>query len=237
MKCRKVVYDESNEKYDVVWFGSSGTIKKLECAGKTIEITPTSGEVKISPVVYNQICEINYINNSGKPIQVQILDQNLQTIHAEFISITKPSFGIYIPLGVNELTIIGKTFDGGILKDLEDPFSVKTLDYYSNNAIFWDATKQSYAEYQEGVASSLIQRLSVIKGELWYQINYGLPLFDKIKSKGIYDSTIIGIITNHPDVTDIEEFNSYVEKNVYYFNAKINTIYKESLELSSNYNL
>ena len=234
MKCRKVVYDNTNEKYNIVWFGSTGTTKKLECVGQKVELNSTKSEAQISPVTYNQICEFNYTNKSEKPIQVKILNQNGQTIHAEFLISTKPHFGIYIPFGVTSITIQGNT---NINDPLEDSFTAETLDYYSNNAIFWDATKQSYAEYQEGVASSLIQRLSIIKGELWYQINYGLPLFDKVKSKGIYDSTIIGIISNHPDVTDIETFNSYVVKNVYYFDAKINTIYNESLELSSNYNL
>lgn len=98
----------------------------------------------------------------------------------------------------------------------------------------WKDDLSSYAEKQEGTASSLIQRLSVIQGELWYKINYGLPLFDKVRDKGIMDSVIIDMILSHPDVASIEFFASSTSKEgVYTFDgAKIITVFNESIELT-----
>lgn len=90
----------------------------------------------------------------------------------------------------------------------------------------------NYAERQEGVAMSLIQRLSVLKGELWYQINNGMPLLEKVRSKEIIDSYIISAVLNHPDCNSFSSFNSSVEnKHDYHCTFKVNTIYGE-VELS-----
>lgn len=97
-------------------------------------------------------------------------------------------------------------------------YLIPSADGWVNNdnygkALFYNPNDihDNYAEKQEGVATSLQQRLSVLKGELWYQVNYGLPLFDKNKSKTILDSYIASIIMAHPDIVSILEFNS--EKN------------------------
>lgn len=91
---------------------------------------------------------------------------------------------------------------------------------------------ENYATKQEGVAASLIQRLSVIKGELWYKASYGLPLMEKIKNKGIYDSIIINIISSHPDVIRIIDFDSKVLDRKYSLNFTVYTTYKEELKIS-----
>ena len=91
----------------------------------------------------------------------------------------------------------------------------------------------NYSERQEGVRDSLIQRLSIIKGELWYKASYGLPLMDKIKNKGIYDSIVISIINSHPDVKNIVYFNSEMVEHEYRMNFIVNTIYNEEIEISS----
>lgn len=138
MKCRKVVWNEVNKKYDIVWFGSQG-------------LAPVDPE------------------NSDAPLK----------------------------------------------KISADNYSIE----------------------QEGVAHSLIQRLSVIRGELWYQINYGLPLFEKIKNKGILDSLIMGTITDHPEVRSVGDFSSVVEKSKYSISVKIDTIYNESISFESTFGI
>lgn len=72
----------------------------------------------------------------------------------------------------------------------------------------------NYSEGNDGLCDSLTQRLSVIKGELWYSINYGIPLFDKV-NKGIMDATILDIINSHPDINTIKSFESIVENRNY----------------------
>ena len=89
----------------------------------------------------------------------------------------------------------------------------------------------NFAEGQEGVADSLTQRLSVIEGELWYNITYGLPLLEKVDSKTAIDATVSEIILSHPDVTDITEFSSVVEGNKYSAKMTVETSFGD-LELT-----
>lgn len=96
-----------------------------------------------------------------------------------------------------------------------------------NVAIFQDETNKhaNYATGSEGVANSLRQRLSVLKHELWYDYNRGMPLPDKARSKAIIDAYIIQTILEHPDVIDIEGFESEQERNNYTCYFIVNTIY------------
>ena len=96
-----------------------------------------------------------------------------------------------------------------------------------NVAIFQDETNKhaNYATGSEGVANSLRQRLSVLKHELWYDYNRGMPLPDKARSKAIVDAYIIQTILEHPDVIDIEGFESEQERNNYTCYFVVNTIY------------
>lgn len=103
----------------------------------------------------------------------------------------------------------------------------------SNPYTYVESQNFSYATGGEGVKNALIPRLSVIKGELWYKSSYGLPLMDKIKSKGIYDSIIVKYITDYPDVNNLEEFISTLEEHTYTFNCVIETIYGEKINLSN----
>lgn len=104
--------------------------------------------------------------------------------------------------------------------------------YGKNEEDVWNDGSTSYAENQEGLASSLIQRLNVLKGELWYKVNYGLPLFEKIKDKDVMDSVIINIILTHPDVASIKTLQSSIENNAYVIkNLEIISIFNEEILL------
>ncbi len=85
----------------------------------------------------------------------------------------------------------------------------------------------NYASEAEGVATSLTQRLYVIKHELWYDYEYGLPLIDKVKSKGIFDNYILTTISKHSDVLEIVDFISVNNKHNYMSYVLIKTIYGE----------
>lgn len=89
----------------------------------------------------------------------------------------------------------------------------------------------NFADKQEGVANSLTQRLSVIAGELWYNITYGLPLLEKVDSKTAIDATVSEIVLSHPDVTDITEFSSVVEGSKYSAKMTVETSFGD-LELT-----
>ena len=97
----------------------------------------------------------------------------------------------------------------------------------STKAVFQDETNKhaNYATNVEGVTNSLRQRLSVLKNELWYDYNRGMPLPDKVRNKAIIDAYIIQTILEHPDVIDIEGFESEQEINMYSCYIVVNTIY------------
>ena len=99
---------------------------------------------------------------------------------------------------------ISKPYKQIIFGDLQEK------DRFYNQRIYL-----SYDKNQQGLNDSLIQRLSVLKGELWYNVNQGLPLIEKIKSKHLIDASVLSIIADHPDVDKIISFSSRVENNKY----------------------
>lgn len=99
----------------------------------------------------------------------------------------------------------------------------------NGKALFFnkDNKHDNFSSKQQAVVDSLSQRLSVLKGELWYSINEGLPLLDKTKSKLSLDSALGSIILKHPDVTNIIEFNSKIFDRKYHADVKILSVYGE----------
>ena len=101
-----------------------------------------------------------------------------------------------------------------VIKD-KDHYNIVWFGSYGKNedgtSKKYNDGKESYAKEQEGLASSLIQRLNCLQGELFYKIDYGLPLLDKIKDREIFDSIIVDIILSHPDVRAIKSFYSEVD--------------------------
>ncbi len=83
----------------------------------------------------------------------------------------------------------------------------------------------NYSDNQEAVADSLTQRLSVIQKELWYATSYGLPLFEKTRSKATVDATVADIIMQHPDVVSILSFSSEVVNHKYSCSVSIQSTF------------
>lgn len=99
--------------------------------------------------------------------------------------------------------------------------ALRANDDYSTKFVAHD----NYATEQEGVVNSLIQRLSVIQGELWWQMDYGIPLFSNVSSKAIMDSSIIDMTLEHEDVLEFIDFNSTLENHNYRCNFEVLTTY------------
>lgn len=78
-----------------------------------------------------------------------------------------------------------------------------------------DDKHDNYSDEQQGVADSLMQRLSVIEGELWYNVEIGLPLLEKNKTKLSMDAAVSEMILEHPNVIQIEQFESEIINNKY----------------------
>ena len=93
---------------------------------------------------------------------------------------------------------------------------------------------ENFVENEKAVAQSLKQKLSVIQGELWYHINYGLPLYNRVKSKGVLDAVILGILEDHPSVKKIINFKSSIVNHKYTFTFTVNTIYNKEIILEDS---
>ena len=87
------------------------------------------------------------------------------------------------------------------------------------------ASAENFVDKQNAVASALNEMLRVIKGELWYNVIYGIPLFDKVASKIQMDTAVMDIVNSHKEVVMIENFTSYITKNTYSCSMNIKTIY------------
>lgn len=85
--------------------------------------------------------------------------------------------------------------------------------------------QQSYDVFTLGICSDLTQRLSVLKGELWYAATTGLPITDKVKSKMTLDLYVADTVTAHPDVIDVKNLSSSTENGRYTCTMTIETIY------------
>lgn len=73
-----------------------------------------------------------------------------------------------------------------------------------------DNKHDNFASYNEMVRDTLIQQLSVIKHELWYNWQFGMPLVDDNTSKIQIDAFVMQTITTHQDVFAITSFKSAV---------------------------
>ena len=80
----------------------------------------------------------------------------------------------------------------------------------------------------DAITCALNERLRVIKGELWYNISFGLPLFDKVASKIQMDSAVLNIVNSQKGVEAVTEFNSTIVKSEYRCTMKIKTQYGDA---------
>lgn len=75
--------------------------------------------------------------------------------------------------------------------------------------------KESFSEDKAFVADALQQKLNILKSELWWNINFGLPLLEKVHSKQSLDIAVTEIIMSQEGVKDITEFDSSVGNHHY----------------------
>lgn len=212
MKARNLVKTDSG-KQNIVWFGSCGT-KVIEGYKYTLKVKDASKleDAEIYSYKINGRVESRIYIEEGVVYKWTRGTLPLPAL----IVVLEPETKVSIDIR-NNTRLTSGTFNPDFNSWIIDPRSIKA---------------ENYATEQHGVAASLIARLSIIKGELWYKASYGLPLMDKIKNKGIYDSIIINIINEHPDVKNITYFNSSVENHKYIFNFIVNTIYSEEVEIN-----
>ena len=234
MKCRALVQNESTEKQNIVWFGSYGKNKNFIL--KQFTEAPSEEEWSKN---YSNYYTISYIRQNQSNVwgENQILPDDNLVPGDDLMLIPKNTY--YREYNGSYYTITSEPKDWeekwqeywviSFAQNQSRVFDPNKVYYAHNNKL----TAENYSEEQKGVRDSLVQRLSIIKGELWYKASYGLPLTEKVKNKGIYDSIIISIITSHPDVVNISYYNSVVENKTYYLDFIVYTIYNQELRVKT----
>lgn len=254
MKCRNIIKN-GDGTYNIVWFKSYGADIDLDLPTEYATF-PIVGRLDLFVDEYPyQMCGFTDIASNKTTTYFNHARPNLQQFYLE----VEADDGIQLTFSFynnNDPTEVfyTKTFTGSI--KLNDKLLTNSADLknigFSIEGVgittirkFWlkisgittSKKAENYVENEEAVAKSLVQRLAVIKNELWYNINYGLPLLDKIRNKAIIDAAIINIINQHEGVRNIIDYTSNVDQNshTYYFTSNINTIYNKNISISSEY--
>lgn len=165
-------------------------------------------------------------NVTIRPLLFDLTDMGIDTTDVEVAKSELLKRGInidkYIPYDVGSLRYVFSTsISDNQTKDVDYNKALRANDDYSTKFVAHD----NYATEQEGVVNSVIQRLSVIQGELWWQMDYGIPLFSNVSSKAIMDSSIIDMTLEHEDVLEFIDFNSTLENHNYKCNFEVLTTY------------
>lgn len=106
-------------------------------------------------------------------------------------------------------------------------YNVVFFGSYGLNADGTAKKAPDYVDKQDAIVNSLTQKLSVLKGELWYKMNYGLPLYEKNKRALLFDSFVAEVISKEPEVLNILDFSSEVFNHEYRCSMKVLTSYGE----------
>lgn len=209
MRCRKIK-DENDKKF-VVWFGSYG--KNILAEKQIINLKEIQD---ISNTIKSQTYNINF-TNINSPTTIILYGENDEVLD----SYTATSNNSYALKGTLNKPLIRVDLT---TSDFEDITLI--LNKYSTSK-----KENNFSVEKDAVVDSLIERLSILKGELWYKASYGQPIMSITKSKVAMDSFIAEVIMSHPDVKQIDSFDSYIKDKKYYCYTVINTKYGE-IELS-----
>lgn len=214
MKVRNIVNG------NVVWFGSQGVKQYLhtdiQADGKSNFTQPLAEKstlaVKVTFYVPhfndNDVYQLGLTFKSATIAKNIVVTLDKQTALKVDALVYVMQVSVELPAGINTVDYLrmGSVID---FKHQVDIFAAE------------GKKADSFVYQQEGVAADLTQRLSILKNELWYQINYGLPLLDKIKSKAVIDASVLDIITSHPNVVRVSKFESQVLDRKYSCKATI----------------
>lgn len=86
----------------------------------------------------------------------------------------------------------------------------------------------NFSEGNQMIHDNLVQKLSILKHELWYNYAYGMPLIDKA-AKVMIDAFVMQTIQNETGVLEIKTFESSVNKHNYTCNVKFATTFGDIL--------
>lgn len=91
-------------------------------------------------------------------------------------------------------------------------------------ALKYDENMNSFSEEQQYICDDLYQKLSTIKGELWWAVEYGEPLHPQT-TQDLINLFILGEIDKIKEVNEVIEFDSWIEKGKYHCHMILQSIY------------
>lgn len=83
----------------------------------------------------------------------------------------------------------------------------------------------NFVSQKEYVRDALIQKLSVIRHELWYAYTYGMPLTDNDVAKVTIDNFVMTTIQSHQYVLEIVGFESKIINHTYSCDVQFTTTF------------
>ena len=210
MICRRSYINNVTKEHTIVWFGSYG----LNIVAPYQEIQLVNNETEITNTCKRQ--EYNLIFNNINNTTIKLYDANNNVIDS------------YTTSRIGQHNLIG-TLDKELSKieiNVEDYDNITLiLNEYGTAKLYDNVQHNNFSKEQQAVSDSLNQSLSVIKNELWYNYNFGVPLESQNKTKLNIDIFIINTINENTDVKNIIEFNSMVEKGHYSCNMIVDTVF------------
>lgn len=208
---RKIYTNTAGSK-SYVWFNSKGNILETSCI-----LTDMSNNRKIFEG--NFVSDIDkkttYKNEDGRVLIINDSEDKSERkiIIKDSENASNNSLEIYIEtVDTVRLLIYGTESNHNRYK-LEVKDKCDLVDDSFNNLDAYN------------VRDALISKLSILKGELWYKYNFGLPLIDKVKIKGIMDAEVLNIINGIQEIKRVVSFNSVIENRKYILNFSVETIY------------
>ena len=210
MRCRNY---EDNE---IVFFGSKGVNPITAYQDIIVPNNDILVDIDASKTIIGQNFKVVGFGETSNNPHVNLYDSDNHMFYRSYLSKETKELRGVLTSPVAKIWVGSNTYDEVHLYLY--PYQVKV-------------PSNTFLENQSGVATSLTQRLSIIKGELWYKVSHGLPLYDKVSKKIEMDAAVLKIVNEHPDVITVNNFNSSIIKHTYKCSMEIVSKYGE-LELS-----
>lgn len=211
MICRRSYINDVTKEHTVVWFGSYG----LNILAPYQKIKLTTNETIIQNTCKRQQYNLTFNNINNTTIKLYDINNNVIDSYTT-TRIGQHNLISSLDEELSKIEINAEDYEGDIVLILEQYGTAKLFDNVQHN---------NFSKEQQSVADSLNQSLSVIKNELWYNYNFGVPIESQNKTKLNIDIFIIDIINSNSDVKNIIEFNSIVDKGHYHCNMVIDSVF------------
>ena len=209
MRTRKLNIDENG--MNPSWFNSKGKIVIKEAQNYNFENLEVTQDYSIEVNAEGEGRRIIISYKSNNPFNISFDTQRFEEMKA---GVNKIYFVLQEGDNINEILISKITNDVYF-----DYLNIKITELSTKIEV------KNFEENADAVINSLYQKLYTLKRELWYSVNFGMPLVEKNKSKVNIDSFILQTLSQQEGVRNILVFNSKVENGEYKCNMELDTIY------------